>query len=350
MRTVARALILLLVVSLASGCSRDFRGLSDLPLPGGVDVGDDPIVVTITSADVLNLATRSTVKVDDVTVGQVSRIDRVGWDAEITIEIRNDVRLPANAVAAVRQTGLLGEKFVELSPPPGEPARGRLADGAHIDLDRASRSFEVEEVLSSLSLLLNGGGLENIKTITVELHQALEGREEEFRGLLAEVDDFTGTLAANRTSINAALDGIDDLSRTLARGTPTIEVALDRLGPALRILADQREAFVGMLEATSRLSKRGISTVRGVRADLVANLRALRPTLESLSVVGDDLPQSLKFLLSYPFPDSAMQSVKGDYVNFDASYKLKLRDLLGALVPRSGAPTPAGDHGRAVAP
>ena len=56
----------------------------------------------------------------------------------VTLELRNDVELPANAVAEIRQTSLLGEKFVALGPPDRPtPSRGRLADGADDPARRA---------------------------------------------------------------------------------------------------------------------------------------------------------------------------------------------------------------------
>ena len=42
-------------------------------------------------------------------------------------------------------------------------------------ISRTGATPEVEEVLGALSLLLNGGGLEQIKTIIHELDQALSG-------------------------------------------------------------------------------------------------------------------------------------------------------------------------------
>ena len=53
------------------------------------------------------------VKVNDVSVGKVTAIDLEGYQALVTLEVRRDVELPDNAVAELRQTSLLGEKFVE---------------------------------------------------------------------------------------------------------------------------------------------------------------------------------------------------------------------------------------------
>ena len=63
---------------------------------------------------------------------------------------------------------------VELAPPAGEPARGRLGDGAVIPLARTNRNPQVEEVLGALSLLLNGGGVGELRGIVDELNTALQ--------------------------------------------------------------------------------------------------------------------------------------------------------------------------------
>lgn len=323
------AVLLVLLAGLLAGCGgHTYAGLGDLPLPGGVDVGPSPLTITVEFRDVLNLARGATVKVDDVTVGEVTGVDRTGWRAEVTLTVRNDVRLPANTTAAVRQTGLLGEKYVELAAPSGDAARGRLQDGQRIGLDRTTRSTEVEEVLASLSLLLNGGGLENVRTITVELRQALDGNERSIRSLFGNVDTFTRTLAANRSSIDRALRGLDTFADRLAKGASVVDRTLDRLPAAVGVLADQRHGLTRAMTALDRLSDVGTRTIRRVRVDLLADLRALAPTLRRLADAGDDIPRSLQFLLTYPFPDSAMSSVKGDYVNFAAQYALRVSDLV----------------------
>ena len=95
------------------------------PLPGGPDVGDNPMTIKVEFADVLDLVPQSTVKVNDVSVGKVTAIDLEGYQALVTLEVRRDVELPDNAVAELRQTSLLGEKFVELSAPDAGRQRQR---------------------------------------------------------------------------------------------------------------------------------------------------------------------------------------------------------------------------------
>jgi phospholipid/cholesterol/gamma-HCH transport system substrate-binding protein len=142
-RRVRLFLGLLLGSVVLSGCDFD---VYSLPLPGGTDVGDNPIQVTIEFEDVLDLVPKSTVKVNDVSVGQVKSIELDDYHAEVVIELRNDTKLPENTIAEIRQTSLLGEKFVSLSAPE-TGAEGTLADGEVIPLDRTGRNPEVEEVL-----------------------------------------------------------------------------------------------------------------------------------------------------------------------------------------------------------
>ena len=99
-----------------------------------------------------------------------------GWTAQVTVEVNGAVVLPANATARLRQTSLLGEKFVELMPSPTDPPQGRLAAGAVIPADRTDVGAQVEEVLGALSLLLNGGGVEKVQTIARELNAATHGQ------------------------------------------------------------------------------------------------------------------------------------------------------------------------------
>lgn len=82
--------------------------LYDLPLPGSPVDKDHAYQVTADFEDVMNVVPKSPVMVDDVTVGEVLEVERDGWRAKVTMHLRDDVVLPANAVAEIRQTSLLG--------------------------------------------------------------------------------------------------------------------------------------------------------------------------------------------------------------------------------------------------
>ncbi len=138
----------------------------------------------------LDLVPQSSVKVNDVTVGKVTDIELDGWHAEVTVALNGDVELPDDSRAEIRQTSLLGEKFVSLAPPAERAGANLLSEGDVIPLDRSGRNPEVEEVLGAMSLLLNGGGVAQLKTIATELNKAFEGRESDVKSVLRQLDTF----------------------------------------------------------------------------------------------------------------------------------------------------------------
>lgn len=313
-----------------TGCG--FAGMQDLPLPGGPDVGANPLVVTAEFTDVLSLARESTVKFNDVTIGKVSDIGRDGWNARVTMQLRSDVDLPANVTARISQTSLLGEKYVELEVPASPVvAPSYLATGANIALSSTSRGREVEEVLGALSLLLNGGGIAELQTISAELDTALAdtGATKTF---LRELNTFVGTLDRNRSTIIATLANLDRLSAQIADDRDTVTAALDTITPAVRTLADQRKKLVSMLDHLADFSKEATTLVRRSGNDLVADLEALEPVLAQLQAAGDDLPRVLETVLSFPFPDEVLEAVKGDYVNLDVLVDLSPLTVIGNIL------------------
>ncbi|MGW8943284.1 MCE family protein [Streptomyces koyangensis] len=294
-----------------------FEGTENLPLPGGADLGSDPYTVTAELDDVLSLVPQSAVKVNDVAVGRVTRIELGGdnWAARVTMKINGKVRLPADAGARLEQSSLLGEKYVQLVAPAKETAAGRLGDGSVIPVARTGRNTEVEEVFGALSLLLNGGGVNQLKTITQELNAALGGREPEVRSMLKRVNTLVTTLDENRDAITDALDGVNRLSSTLATRKKDVGTVLTDLSPGLKTLEKQRGSLLAMLRSLDTLSGVAVATIDAGKDDMVADLKALAPTLKALADAGSDLPDSLQVLLTYPFTDEVLNGVKGDYLN-----------------------------------
>ncbi|MBT2443579.1 MCE family protein [Streptomyces sp. ISL-36] len=329
---------------LATGC--EFNGLYDVPLPGGAAADGHSYQVTVEFRDVLDLVPQSTVKVNNVTVGAVEKVELVGWHARVRLRVADSVRLPGNAIAELRQTSMLGEKYVSLSAPTDTAPMGRLTDGARIPLSRSGRNPEIEEVLSALSALLNGGGVAQLKTITTELNKALDGREDRVKSLLTELNTFVGGLDAQKKEIVRALEGIDKLSATLAKEKKTIDQALTTVPPALKILADQRTKLTAMLTSLSALGATGTKVINASRADVIANLRALQPILRQLNKAGADLPNALELLTTYPFPRNVVDAVKGDYVNLEVTADLDLRSLYGNLADEPAPPKSPSTPGK----
>jgi len=332
--TSTGALALALVV-LSTGC--EFDGASDLPLPGGIVSDEDSYSITAEFGDVLSVVPRTAVMVDDVPVGEVKDVERVGWHARLTLWVRNDVDLPDNAVAEIRQTSLLGEKYVALLPPTDAPPAGKLSDGDTIGLPDTGRNPEVEEVLGALSFLLSGGGVGQLATITHELNAVMDGREGSLRSLLSRLDGVVGTLDDQKAEIISALTSLNDLTATLNREKKTIGDAVDSLGPAVQVLSDQHKNLVAMLRALDRLGYVGTRVIGASKDDLLSTLRNLQPVLQRLNEAGSSIGPGLSLLLSFPFPKESNDIVHGDYANTIMQVNVSLQNLQGA--PGGGLPS-----------
>ena len=314
-----------------TGCN--FDGLYGVSLPGGADLGDHPYTVHAQFTDVLDLVPQASVRVNDVLVGRVDSIslNTANWTANVTMTVNGDVSLPANADANLEQSSLLGEKYVELVAPPAGQAQGTLANNATIPLNRTNRNVEVEEVLGALSLVLNGGGVQQIQTISKELNSATTGNEAQIRQLLSNVNKLTTDLNSHVSDITNALDAVNRLSATLSSQKDQIANVISNIGPGLDVLNTQKDQLVGLLQAFSALSGVAVDTINKSQADLIADLKALTPTLQQLSAAGSNLPNALSLLLTFPFSDAAVPGIQGDYANLFANIDLNLQTVLENL-------------------
>jgi phospholipid/cholesterol/gamma-HCH transport system substrate-binding protein len=329
MSRLRSALVALPLAVLLAGCGSG--GVYDFPLPGGADVGDRPYTVTVQFQDVLDLVPRSMVKVDGVEVGRVESVALAadGWTADVLVTLPGDVAVPQDATFSLQQTSLLGEKYVSISVPEG--ATGRIAPGTVVPLAATDRGVEVEEVLGALSMVLNGGAVEQVRTIAQEVNAALEGNETEVRALLGDLDTFVGGLDEQRTEIVRALDSLNALGGQLQARTGQIAAVLEGIGPGLAVLEAQRTELVGMLASLDRLSDVGVDVINRSQDDVVEDLRLLTPTLEQLAVSAEDLAVSLSVVPTYPFHDEYIRAEQGDYVDGFLRVTGDLTDILGNL-------------------
>lgn len=306
-----RLLLTLCGVVLLSGC--EFTGINSYPLP--FTEGSDGFVVTVEMANSVNLVANSEVKVDDITVGSVRSIEFADWHAALEVALEDSVHLPKNAIARIGQKSLLGAEYLELVPPPKNPSPEMLADGDRIGLERTGRYPETEEVLSALSLLLNGGGLDQIKTISTELNKALRGRTGDYRSLLKRLNTFVGSLDAQRGEIVRAMAALDKLAGRLAGEKEVLADAIDTIPGGLKVLNNERRELTTALRDLASFGRQAVRTVNASRADLLRNLRSLQPSLDRLADAGSDLPESLGLVLFPLATDKISETFRGDYGN-----------------------------------
>ena len=101
--------------------------------------------VTAEFDNISGLDKGSSVEIAGVPVGDVTSIALDGTSALITMRVREDVALRDDDIAAIRTKGIIGEKFIKISPGASED---NIAPGGRIsDTDSV---MEFEEVIGKL--------------------------------------------------------------------------------------------------------------------------------------------------------------------------------------------------------
>ena len=186
----------------------------------------------------------------------------------------------------------------------------------------------MEEVLGAASLLLNGGGLDQVQTISRELHTALDSDEVDTRRFLRELTGFITTLDQQReriVRIMATQPAVrhDQRRRAGRRARPR----RPRTRPAGA--GGAARAAGTDAELASRFGKVSTRVIRESGDALVADLEALEPIARALRKPGKALPESIEAILSFPFPDEVLTAARGDYVNLAVEMDLTPLTLLG---------------------
>ena len=100
------------------------------------------------------LTSGSDVRINGIKVGTVSdlNLDAGTFDAVVSMSIRSDVKIPADSVAAIGSTGIVGSKFVSIQP---GGAKDFVADGGKIARTKDFKSLE--DQVGEIIFLATGG-------------------------------------------------------------------------------------------------------------------------------------------------------------------------------------------------
>ena len=332
MRKVAALVVLALT---AAGCSTSAQ---DLPLPGS-KVGGPTYRVVAMFDDALNLTDGAPVKLHGVTIGRVREVTPDNFTARVSLDLRDSTPIHEGATARLRSTTPLGELFVQIDDHPSGP---RLRNGATLGVHSTSAAPTIEDTMTSVSLVLNGGGLSQLETIIREANLVLEGNEGTARDLLGRLARTAKALNESNDDIDATLDALADVSTTLNRRRGTIDAALRDIAPAARVLRKNTDELVALLKSIESFGDVTTSTIEATRADLLSTLRKMGPVFDELNSLKDDLGPGIDTLVH--FAGLIDRGVPTDYLNTYLHFQIdgSLGTLLG---PTAVTPDPDGAGG-----
>jgi phospholipid/cholesterol/gamma-HCH transport system substrate-binding protein len=321
----------LAVALLLSACGQ-WRGIANVPIPGGPGSGRGSYIVYVQMPDTLGLTPNSKVLIADVYVGQVREIKLKNWIATLTVELHNGVQLPRNATAKIGQTSLLGTQHLELAPP-AAPSPQLLSSGDTIELANSSAFPTTEQTLASIATLLHGGGVANLEVISNEVYSIVNGRADQIRALLDKLDTFTAKLEEQIGDVTHAIDSADRLLAMAASHNDTLNGALTELPPLVKYLTDSRGRVIEAVESLGRFSDATQNTADSSNTNLNRNLVSLQRPLAQLVRAAPFVVPALKVALTAPFDiDAVPKTFRGDFINTSLNVDLTLSALDNGLL------------------
>jgi phospholipid/cholesterol/gamma-HCH transport system substrate-binding protein len=333
-RIARRALALGAVALVLSSCG-SWKGIANVPLPGGPGTGDRKMTIYVQMPDTLALNVNSRVRVADVYVGRVRSIELKNWVATLTLDLEPDVKLPENTLAKIGQTSLLGSQHVQLDLPP-DP-QGQLRNGDTIPLKNSSAFPTTERVLASIATILRGGGVQNLETIQTEINNLLTGRADQIREFLNKLDTFTDELNQQRNDITRAIDSTNRLLAIVGQRTQTLDRVLTEFPPLIKHFAETRDLFADAVEALGRISRASDAALAPISDDLNTNLANLQRPLKQLGRASPYLVGALKLMLTAPFSiENVPKVVRGDFLNVSLVVDLTLSALDNGFLTGTG--------------
>ncbi|MFW0792922.1 MlaD family protein [Gordonia sp. CPCC 205515] len=305
-----------------------------LPAPGGIG---DSIDVTATFDNALNLPSRAKVKLNGTDVGQVTDIVAKDYTAIVSMDVSKASKIPVGTGAELRQATPLGDVFVALLPPPGQPS-GYLSDGDALT-GPTSAAATVEDILVSTAAVVDSGSLSSLQVILTELSRAVSGNPDALSGSIQELTTAITKFNKNAALVDESMRNTRILSAQVAAGRAQIMASINKLAPAVNAVNGQIGSILTTLDkahsvtaaSNDFLNTDGENLVELI-SHLSTSLSALRQAAGTFGPLSDNVATlTPKWIKSTPGSAAAL-SAKVYYLNpgvgFDSGTRLpELQDV-----------------------
>jgi phospholipid/cholesterol/gamma-HCH transport system substrate-binding protein len=272
MNLLKRAIVpAVIVIALVAGAFVMFRG-------------GDTKTLTAHFPRTISIYEGSDVRVLGVPVGKVDSVTPSGTDVVVKMSYDANVKIPADAKAAIIAPSIVGDRFVQLTPV--YTGGDVMADGATLAEDRTAVPLELDQIYSSLDDLtvalgptganrkgaltdllettaknFGGQGAEFHQTIQDfgKLSQTLDDNKEELFGSARELEGFIGTLARSDKTVRKFNQSLSDVSGMLAGERQELSASLRNLATALQqvgsFVRENRDALGRNISGLNRVSQ-----------------------------------------------------------------------------------------------
>jgi virulence factor Mce-like protein len=196
--------------------------------------------LTVRFTDASGLLKGSDVLLAGARIGKVAggpRLVREGAGVAVPLKIYDYVKVPEGAKFTVGSSGLLGDRFVDVRPPPGEP-KAYLPPNAYIDGTRETGISDltkqggalvtdlrgtVQKIDTTMDRLnqdtLSQQNMENLKASMEHLNQATSALAESSKKLDGVIDQADSTMASAKKAADGLQNAIADTRAVLRSAT-----------------------------------------------------------------------------------------------------------------------------------
>ncbi|MBC7300573.1 MAG: MCE family protein [Nocardia sp.] len=310
--------------------------VDNVPLPRpGVDGPSYRLHAVFDNA--LNLPERARVKIGGTDVGVVTKIDTTNFLADVELEVRRDIALPWGTRTELRQPTPLGDIHIAIVLPQHRSGAPLLADGDVIDREHTSAGASVEELMMAMSMLLDGGAMNQVARITSELNAIVGGRGPQLSHLLTELTATLSALNQRTGQIDAVLHGLNGLTSTLRARKAELGRAADTFPELIGVIAENNRAITDLTTKVSTVTAALGDFTSTTGPEFLSLFDSVQALMAGFTRMGDNLGTTLDRLNTLgPVARTSMQGS-----SLAVAARISYLDI-GALTDTEGSRLPDG--------
>jgi phospholipid/cholesterol/gamma-HCH transport system substrate-binding protein len=222
-------------------------------------------------AEASGLTSGTAVQVSGYQVGKVSSVELDGAKVLVTFRV-DDVHLGDRTEAAVKLTGLLGTRVVELTP------RGDRELTSPIPVDRTTPAYELPDALGDLSTTVRGLNTDQLSNSLAVLSDTFSNTPPQLREAVRGVARVSDSLDKRDAQLRDLLRDANAATKVLAERSDEVVGLITNANALLVELKSQSGALDRIFNNLSNLAQQ-------IKGFISENRDALKPALDKLNGV-----------------------------------------------------------------
>ncbi len=228
------------------------------------------------------LEERSKVKIAGVEAGMIDSIELEGSLAKVKILVYPEIKLYRDAVALIKSTGLLGDKYLELRPGSELP---ELREGDLIkrkveptDMDQMVQKLtKISDSFNNLATNINDvfgseevkrslkDTIKNLSKITESLNRVITENDRRMKETLESIRTLTASIEKiveeNRAGIKSTVENFSQMSSSVKDDLPVMVRDLKAASSELKALIDENRPHLSELTRNASEAMKSVRTI-----------------------------------------------------------------------------------------